>query len=60
MVTLIIKKEIEKNWLSITKIKGYKFKITAEIAKYYYKLKKYSVEELKDGEIEWRPATCLR
>lgn len=52
MVTLIIKKEIEKNWLSITKIKGYKFKITAEIAKYYYKLKKYSVEELKDGEIE--------
>ena len=48
MITLIIKKQICKDWLSFTGVVDCRFKTTARFWEWYYTKKGYEVEELND------------
>lgn len=52
MITLIIKKQIYKDWLSYTTFIKCRFRLTAKIKKWYYTKKGFEVEEEKSEELD--------
>ena len=51
MTTLIIKKEIYENWLSLKTFIVCRFKITAKVLQLYWRIRGYD-EEVMEGTIE--------
>ena len=52
MTTLMIKKQIYKDWISFTGFVECRFKITARFWQWYYTKKGYEVEVFEDGRID--------